>query len=1092
LILFNFIHSRSIAKYKRRIMKYLKTIFYLFLIVFIISVLGIGWIFIQVSSEAETHINRGAIEQTIFSESPVYYDDGKSVIGVFFEKVHGKYIHYDDIPRIYIKALLAAEDRNFFKHHGFDLRALARAMLSNLKAGRVVQGGSTLTQQTAKNIFTRQKRSYSAKLKELFQAILLERRYSKEEILEMYINQFFVTGFGKGLRIAAEYYFNKPAEELDLVESAFIAGSVKGPNRYNPFTKKAESEKEMARQFAKERKDYVLRNMYRSKFISEEDYQEARKRDVPFEQGQITYRLNVVLDYVREQLESNEIKKILREQGIENIATSGIKIHTSIDKEIQAAALKTLQKHLTDLDVKLSGYHQDVNQTKIQDLSQDVTQSPREQFPFQARVTQIQNDIENPSLVVSWSKGGGIISKQGILPLAEAWVKWKHGNWTALNKRYLSDFMKQFSVGDFLPVKYESLSNGEKRLLLARVPEIEGGVAVVKQGVIKAMVGGYFNRYYNRAIYAKRQLGSIFKPLVYAAALQLKWNSLDPLFNRRDIFQFESTSYIPLPDHQPRSEKVSMLWAGVKSENLATVWLLYHLTDKLKMNEFRQVAEGLGLNRGDHESYGEYVRRIRDKHGIVINSESLLEAAFIKSKKDVISDLIFSGWDDALDNLHHLHYRIDEKALLSSAEDSPSIEILQWDYSRLQELNRRMADRWEEIEPAISDPIIGIDEKLKRIEHFYLERDMDPFKPSLVYSEDASASQAELEPLTLSWLTDHITGIKREEIRINGLIPSGTLDLLQTHISKNYKNFLGYRKYDFEVLFWSRDFRVLVNLFYVRDLAQRMGIITPLDPVLSFPLGSNAISITEAALAYQCIMTGQKYPFAHNGGSNPVPMITKILDRSGELLYEYRPEPEEIFPKAVRDSANEILRMVVEKGTGRQAREAVKMPLPFEGGKVDLPIPCFGKTGTSNEYRNSSFVGYIPGLTDFIGTFDLNEGYVIAGYVGYDDNRPMKGKNMTIYGASGALPIWIDIANHIVNTKEYRKDLQLADFAFDSRTTASLNGRELEPVDVSIITGLPVTDSHEEDYQSGGLVKTYGNIEIRSGEIILRRVFKPF
>ena len=109
-------------------------------------------------------------------------------------------------------------------------------MIANIKAGRVVQGGSTLTQQTAKNIFVRQKRSYWAKLKELMQAILLERRYSKEEILEMYINQFFVTGFGKGLRIAAEYYFDKPAEELDLVESAFIAGSVKGPNRYNPFT----------------------------------------------------------------------------------------------------------------------------------------------------------------------------------------------------------------------------------------------------------------------------------------------------------------------------------------------------------------------------------------------------------------------------------------------------------------------------------------------------------------------------------------------------------------------------------------------------------------------------------------------------------------------------------------------------------------------------------------------------------------------------------------------------------------------------------------------------------------------------------------
>jgi hypothetical protein len=404
-----------------------------------------------------------------------------------------------------------------------------------------------------------------------------------------------------------------------------------------------------------------------------------------------------------------------------------------------------------------------------------------------------------------------------------------------------------------------------------------------------------------------------------------------------------------------------------------------------------------------------------------------------------------------------------------------------------------MTGKWDVIKPAISDSSIGVDEKLTRIEHFYIKRGMHPLKASVVYSEDVSKiRQSDLEPLTLDWLTDHINSIKREEIRINGLIPSGTLDLLKTHIPKNYKNFQTYKAYDFEVLFWSRDFKILVNLFYVRDLAQRMGIITPLDPVLSFPLGSNAISITEAALAYQCIMTGKKYPLALSGDSNPVPMITKILDRSGELLYEYRSESEEIFPKAVRDSANEILRMVVEKGTGRQARGAVKMPLPFEGGKIDLPIPCFGKTGTSNEYRNSSFVGYIPGLTEFIGTFDLQEGYVIAGYVGYDDNRPMKGKNMTIYGASGALPIWIDLANQIVNTKDYRKDLQLADFAFYSRTSDRLSGTELKPVNISITTGLPVTDYREEDYKSGSIVKTYGNIDTKSGEIILHRIFNPF
>ena len=116
---------------------------------------------------------------------------------------------------------------------------------------RSFRGGSTITQQTAKNVFRREtRRSYKAKFKELIQAFLLERRYSKEEILEMYANQFFVTGYGKGLGIASQYFFAKDARDLDLVEAAFIAGSLKGPNRYNPFIKTGEKEKQRALKLA--------------------------------------------------------------------------------------------------------------------------------------------------------------------------------------------------------------------------------------------------------------------------------------------------------------------------------------------------------------------------------------------------------------------------------------------------------------------------------------------------------------------------------------------------------------------------------------------------------------------------------------------------------------------------------------------------------------------------------------------------------------------------------------------------------------------------------------------------------------------------
>ena len=208
-----------------------KFFIYLISALLIFSAGFMGIVYLQVSKDVITRIERGAIERIIFSESPVYYDDGKTPIGVYFEKTHSQYIHFRHIPKTYVKALIAAEDRNFFSHPGFDIKAMLRAFIANIRAGEIVQGGSTLTQQTAKNIFKRQKRTYMAKFKELIQAMLLEKRYTKEEILEMYVNQFFVTGFGKGLRIAAEYFF----DNLGLVVFPLIKLSTTHVAKAIPF-----------------------------------------------------------------------------------------------------------------------------------------------------------------------------------------------------------------------------------------------------------------------------------------------------------------------------------------------------------------------------------------------------------------------------------------------------------------------------------------------------------------------------------------------------------------------------------------------------------------------------------------------------------------------------------------------------------------------------------------------------------------------------------------------------------------------------------------------------------------------------------------
>lgn len=1051
-----------------------------------------GYLWYSVSRDAAVRIQRGAIDEIISSESPVFYDDGCTTIGVFFESTHRKHIPYEEIPRIFIKALIAAEDRNFFHHIGFDLKAMLRALMVNIKAGEVVQGGSTLTQQAAKNIFRRERRSYKAKVKELIQAFLLERRYTKEEIIELYVNQFFVTGYGKGLRIAAQYFFGKDAKDLSLVEAAYIAGSLKGPNRYNPFIKKTQPAKEDTRQSAKARKDYVLDSMFKMHFITEDEYSDGLNQEVPFKEGKITYRLNVILDYIREQLESEYFKGILDEQGLENIATSGISIYTSINKEIQEATLRSLRRNLSLIDIQLNGF----NVGQVLDMYDRLPgQALKESggLPFMARITHIETDKPNCHLGVEWDNGRGVIDYEGIEPVGEAWIKWKKGRRAVFDKKSIPLFLKNFHVGDPVPVqliptvKKSSDDRGEIRLRLSSIPELEGGAVVLQKGMIKAMAGGFFDCFFNRAVDAKRQLGSIFKPIVYTAALQLKWNVLDPLENRRDIFRFEKTVYSPRPDHRPESESVSMLWAGAKSENLATVWLLYHLTDHLNMSEFRQIAETVGLARKRRETYQAYKERIRDQYGVVVNNDALMEAAFEEAKKQIESDIIFEGYGGMLGALNRLHFKtLDTKNV--DLEVPETRQLLRQSFQRLSALNLRAKEQFQSVvrvlEQYARHETPELRERLAALLANFYRTYEEGRGEEIVYVEDIG----NLDPSTFvsvepEWLQQKSSLPTIGEVNIDGLIPAKVIDMLQKNTLEIYGELLSNKRYDLQVLSKIRDFRTLVNLFYVVYLSKQMGISTGLDPVLSFPLGPNSISIMEAALAYQTIMTGRVYPLSNENRLRMVPVITKITDREGEIIYEYEARPEQVLSDRVSGLITQILEKVMETGTGRKAKDSVRI--------FDIPIPVFGKTGTANRFTNSSFVGFIPGPGEDAGQLDIREGYVIAGYVGYDDNRPMKSEHMAIYGASGALPIWVDTSNTIVNSDDYKKNFQIADLAFGPIVTNFLVGtKDLRRVHVSPVTGL-IEISSGEGPDSSPLPQVFAEIDDPGDTLDLKRHFEP-
>ncbi len=191
-------------------------------------------------------------------------EDGQ-IIGSF-GNIYGDYVAFEDLPKSLIDAVIATEDRSFYHHFGIDIFGLLRATLANIRAGRIVQGGSTITQQVAKNVFLTPERSFSRKIREIFLAIAIERRFSKEEILSIYLNRVYLGAGNYGVDSAAKRYFGKSARSLSLSESAVLAGMLKAPSRFAPNTNPA---------VAKKRADQVLRNMQDAGYLTEAQTKKA-------------------------------------------------------------------------------------------------------------------------------------------------------------------------------------------------------------------------------------------------------------------------------------------------------------------------------------------------------------------------------------------------------------------------------------------------------------------------------------------------------------------------------------------------------------------------------------------------------------------------------------------------------------------------------------------------------------------------------------------------------------------------------------------------------------------------------------------------
>ena len=304
----------------------LKIIGLFFLIIFGLLLIGLT-LLARMAKELpnpEQFVNRQITQST-----KIYDRTGETLL----YEIHGEekrtIIPFEEIPKYAKQAAIAIEDQNFYTHPAFDWRSIIRALFVNLLKGRVVQGGSTITQQLAKNAFLTPERTFSRKLKELILSYWLERRYSKDEIFNLYLNQIPYGANAYGIEAASQTYFNKPAKELSLAEAAILAALPKAPSYYSPWGTHVDE--------LKNRKNYILSQMFELKFIDKEEKIRSQNKELKFTSPNIgSIKAPHFVMMVREYLNNK--------YGEETIERGGLKIITTLDWPLQEIAEKAVRE----------------------------------------------------------------------------------------------------------------------------------------------------------------------------------------------------------------------------------------------------------------------------------------------------------------------------------------------------------------------------------------------------------------------------------------------------------------------------------------------------------------------------------------------------------------------------------------------------------------------------------------------------------------------------------------------------------------------------------------------------------------------------
>jgi penicillin-binding protein 1A len=490
----------------RFLIRFLGFLFTAGTLVFLVAVAGVAGLLYHFNQDLPDYSQLQNYEPPVMTR--VHAADGQ-LLGEY-AKERRLYLPIQAIPKLVINCFISAEDKNFYEHNGIDFTGIARAAMvaiENYGKGRRQQGASTITQQVAKNFLLGNERSYARKIKEALLALKIERTYSKDKILELYLNEIFLGFNAYGIAAASLVYFDKPVNQLTLAEAAYLAALPKAPSQLNPFR---------AEKRAIERRNYVIDRLVENGYVTVQAAEKARKEPLTIAQRRPTQSHIIAADFFTEDVRRDIVEKF----GEKGLLEGGLSVRTTLDPKMQVIAHKALTDGLIRYDEQqgFRGALQKIDVSGDWGVKLADVRAFTDVAPWRLAVVLETSDQSARIGFQPVRETGGAVSRDreiGNVPLDG--VKWARKA-TPKNPLKLSQVL---TPGDVVYVEPSGKDSGQYRL--RQIPEIAGGLVVMDPttGRVLALVGGFsFDQsQFDRATQAMRQPGSSFKPFVYAAAL---------------------------------------------------------------------------------------------------------------------------------------------------------------------------------------------------------------------------------------------------------------------------------------------------------------------------------------------------------------------------------------------------------------------------------------------------------------------------------------------------------------------------------------------------------------------------------------------